>query len=119
MGPPCSTTLTGQVASGTTNDHYFDSPLDGGSMLTATLTWFRDRRINASNTAFDDRYDDLNLELRSLVDRIPASLISESSSLYNNSEHFSFGLPFTGDYALRLRCFNDVFDRAADAKQEL
>ena len=74
-------------------------------MLTATLTWFRDRRIDAANTLFDDSYDDLNLELWSVVDGGPTSLISESSSLYNESEHFSFALPFTGDYALRVRWF--------------
>jgi uncharacterized protein YjbI with pentapeptide repeats len=108
----------GQVVSGTTNDYYFDSPLDGGSMFTATLTWFRDRRINASNTVFDDSYDDLNLELWSVVGGTPTSLISESSSLYNESEHFSFALPVTGEYALRVRWFKEVFDRVVDANQE-
>ena len=108
----------GRVASGTTNDYFFDSPLTGGSTLTATLSWFRDRAINDSNTVFDDSYDDLNLELWSAVDGIPTSLISESSSLYNESEHFSFLLPFTGDYALRVRWFKEVFDRVADADQE-
>jgi hypothetical protein len=108
----------GQVVSGTTNDYFFDTPLGGGSTFTATLTWFRDRRINASNTVFDDSFDDLNLELWSVVDGIPTSLISESSSLYNESEHFSFALPATGEYALRVRWFKEVFDRVADANQE-
>jgi hypothetical protein len=108
----------GQVASDTTNDYFFDSPLTGGTTFTATLTWFRDRRINDSNTVFDDSFDDLNLELWSVVDGMPASLISESSSLYNESEHFSFALPFTGDYALRVRWFKELFDRVADANQE-
>jgi hypothetical protein len=108
----------GQVVSGTTNDYYFDSPLEAGTGLTATLTWFRDRRINSSNTVFDDSYDDLNLELWRLDDGIPESLISESSSLYNESEHFSFAVPETGDYALRVRWFKEVFDRVADADQE-
>jgi hypothetical protein len=79
----------------------------------------RDRRIDASNTVIDDSYDDLNLELWSVIDGTPASLISESSSLYNESEHFSFTLPATGEYALRVRWFNEVFDRVADANQEL
>src|SRR5262249_17712367 len=92
----------GQGVSGTTNNYYFNSPLDGGWTFTATLTWFRDRRINASNTVFDDSYDDLNLELWNVVDGTPTSLVSESSSLYNESEHFSFTLPSTGDYALRV-----------------
>jgi hypothetical protein len=108
----------GQVVSGTTNDYLFNSSLTGGSTFTATLTWFRDRRINDSNTVFDDSYDDLNLELWSVVDGTPTSLISESSSLYNESEHFSFALPATGDYALRVRWFKEVFDRVNDADQE-
>ena len=33
----------GEVVSTTTNDYFFDTPLLGGSTLTATLTWFRDR----------------------------------------------------------------------------
>jgi hypothetical protein len=109
----------GQVVSGTTNDYFFNSQLDGGSTFTATLTWFRDRRINDSNTVFDDSFDDLNLELWSVVDGTPTSLISESSSLYNESEHFSFALPATGDYALRVRWFKELFDRVGDADQEL
>jgi T5SS/PEP-CTERM-associated repeat protein len=109
----------GQVVSGTTNDYYFNSPFDEGATLTATLTWFRDRRINDSNTVFDDSFDDLNLELWSVVDGAPTSLISESASLYNESEHFSFALPSAGDYALRVRWHKEVFDRVADADQEL
>jgi hypothetical protein len=108
----------GQVVSGTTNDYFFESPLDAGSMFTATLTWFRDRRINDSNTVFDDSFDDLNLELWSVEDGTLTSLISESASLYNESEHFSFMLPAAGDYALRVRWFKEVFDRVADADQE-
>ncbi len=109
----------GQVVEGVTNDYFFAAPLDAGSMFTATLTWFRDRRINDFNTVFDDSYDDLNLELWSVVDGSIDSLISESSSLYNNSEHFSFALPANGDYALRVRWQSEVFDRIADANQEL
>ena len=60
----------------------------------------------------------MNLELWSVIDGTPTSLISESSSLYNESEHFSFALPFTGDYALRVRWFSEVFDMIGDADQE-
>jgi hypothetical protein len=108
----------GQVVGGTMNDYFFNSPFLGGSTFTATLTWFRDRRIDANNTLFDDSYDDLNLELWSVIDGTPTSLVSESSSLYNESEHFSFALPQTGDYALRVRWFNEVFDMVGDANQE-
>jgi Subtilase family len=108
----------GAVGDLTTNDYFFESPLMGGSTFTATLTWFRDRRINASNAVFDDSYDDLNLELWSVAGGAPASLISESNSLFNSSEHFSFALPFTGNYALRVRWFREVFDVVSDANQE-
>jgi hypothetical protein len=108
----------GEVANGTTNDYFFDSPLTAGSTFTATLTWFRDRRIDSGNNVFDDSYDDLNLELWSVVDGTPTSLIGESSSLYNESEHFSFALTASGDYALRVRWFKEVFDRVGDANQE-
>ncbi len=107
----------GKVASPATNDYFFDLPLMGGSTFTATLTWFRDRRIDPANNVYDDSYDDLNLELWSVVDGNPASLISESSSLYNESEHFSFTMPFTGDYVLRVRWFREVFDAIGDTNQ--
>jgi hypothetical protein len=109
----------GQVVNGTTNDYFFNSELTNGSTFTATLTWFRDRRMSNSNFAADDSFDDLNLELWSVVDGAPTALISESSSLYNESEHFSFTLPVTGDYALRVRWFKEVFDRVNDSDQEL
>jgi hypothetical protein len=108
----------GHVASGTTNDYFVNSELVNGSTFTATLTWFRDRRINTSNAVFDDSFDDLNLELWSVADGNPTALISESSSLYNETEHFSFALPQTGDYALRVRWLKEVFDRVSDADQE-
>jgi hypothetical protein len=109
----------GEVVSSATNDYYFDLPLLGGSTFSATLTWFRDRRIDGSNAVFDDSYDDLNLELWSVADGVPLSLIAESSSQYNESEHFSFLLPSSGYYALRIRWFGEIFDLIGDANQEL
>jgi hypothetical protein len=109
----------GQVVSGVTNDYFINSPLIAGSQLTATLTWFRDRRINASNTLNDDSYDNLDLELWNVVAGIPTTLVSESRSQYNSTEHFSFALAATGDYALRVRWFGELFDVVGDANQEL
>ncbi len=108
----------GQVVSGTTNDYFFNSPLLGGSTFTATLTWFRDRSVDAQNNLADLSYDDLDLELWSVVAGVPTSLISESSSTYNNTEHFSFTLPATTDYALRVRWAGELFDLIGDANQE-
>jgi hypothetical protein len=108
----------GRVTSGLTNDYFFKDALVGGSTLTATLSWFRDRRLDVGNNAFDESYDDLDLELWRVVSGVPTTLISESFSAFNNSEHFSFPLPSGGEYALRVRWFGDIFDLVADANQE-
>lgn len=109
----------GQVASGTPNDYFIGAPLLGGTTFTATLSWFRDRSVDASNNVFDESYDNLDLELWSVTDGNPDELISESASLYNNSEHFTLTLPRTGDYALRVVWFDELFDLVGDADQEL
>jgi hypothetical protein len=108
----------GQVVSGLTNDYFINAPLTAGTQLTATLTWFRDRRINDSNTLNDDSYDNLDLELWNVVAGIPTTLVSESRSQYNSTEHFSFSLPATGSYALRVRWLGERFDVVGDANQE-
>ena len=108
----------GQVASGVTNDYFFSNGLAGGTTLTATLTWFRDRQLFANNSISDLSYDDLDLELWRVVAGTPTALISESFSPFNNSEHFSFTVPASGDYALRVRWWGEVFDVASDANQE-
>ena len=108
----------GRVANGVTNDYFFQNELVGGSTLTATLSWFRDRRLDGANTAFDESFDDLDLELWRVVSGVPTMLISESFSAFNNSEHFSFALPTGGDYALRVRWFDDIFDLVTDVDQE-
>jgi hypothetical protein len=109
----------GQVMNGTPNDYYFSVPLAGGAQFTATLTWFRDRTIDISNNVIDFSYDNLDLELWQVAGGNFTTLISQSNSVYNNSEHFSFGLPTAGDYALRVRWFGEIFDQANDLNQEL
>jgi hypothetical protein len=108
----------GQVTSALTNDYFFDTPLLGGSMFSATLTWFRDRSVSANNTVSDLSYDDLDLELWSVLGGVPNHLISESFSAFNSSEHFYFALPASGDYALRVRWAGEIFDLIGDANQE-
>ena len=46
------------------------------------------------------------------------SLISESASRYNNSEHFRFTIPATGEYLLRVRWHEELFDLVGDANSE-
>jgi hypothetical protein len=103
----------GQVAEGTSTDYFITKPLDAGSELTATLTWFRDRNLFDTGNGFvftDEGFTDLDLEVWSVVDNAPSLLISESKSTFNNTEHLSFMLPTTGQYMLRVKWFQEIFD---------
>ncbi len=108
----------GRVAEGITNDYLLDGLLDGGSTFTATLTWFRDRQTSGLTSYYDASYDNLDLELWDAASGLAVDLISESNSLYNNSEHFSFAIPQTGSYLLRVRWTGELFDRVGDANAE-
>ena len=91
----------GEVVEGLTNDYLINGVLEAGSIFTSTLTWFRDRTILDATNFSDASYDNLDLELWSVLGGSPLSLISESTSLYNNTEHFHFSIPATGAYMLR------------------
>jgi hypothetical protein len=108
----------GRVAQGLTNDYLIDGLLDAGSTFTATLTWFRDRLTSGTTNFTDASYDNLDLELWSASSGSPTALISESLSLYNNAEHFSFAIPETGSYMLRVRWAGELFDLVSDPNQE-
>jgi hypothetical protein len=84
-------------------DYLLGSPLHAGQTLTATVTWFIDRSINADAlTASDDRFVNLDLQVWEMKDGSLAREVAESSSVYNNVEHLSFPVPEDGDYALRV-----------------
>jgi hypothetical protein len=108
----------GQVAQGTTNDYLITSPLQAGEIFTATLTWFRDRLLTSETSYSEASFDNLDLELWSTLAGSPASLISASNSTYNNTEHFNFTVPTTGQYMLRVRWFSEVFDIVGDTNIE-
>ncbi|MAE66474.1 MAG: hypothetical protein CMJ18_19570 [Phycisphaeraceae bacterium] len=107
----------GVVGQGQTNDYAIESNLVAGSTFSATLTWFRDRRLDGSNDGFDDSYDNLDLELWRIVDGGPDVLISESLSMYNSSEHFSFLIPTTSRYAVKVRWTQELFDVVGDLNE--
>lgn len=109
----------GLVMENLTNDYYLAGRLGENSIFTATLTWFRDRRQNGTTGYIDDSYDNLDLELWSASGGLAVALISESASLYNNSEHFYFAIPETGEYLLRVRWTGEHFDQIGDANQAL
>src|SRR3990170_94530 len=103
----------GKVAQGTTNDYFIGPLLANNDTFTATLTWFRDR-TGATSSYTDISYDNLDLELWSVESDVPTDLISDSISRYNSSEHFSFELPATGQYMLRVVWAEELFDISVD-----
>ncbi|HEX2475401.1 MAG TPA: S8 family serine peptidase [Lacipirellulaceae bacterium] len=108
----------GEVAEGLTNDYLISGILEAGSIFTSTLTWFRDRTILDVTNYRDASYDNLDLELWSVLGGSPLSLISESASIYNNTEHFHFSIPATGTYMLRVRWTGELFDMVSDVNRE-
>jgi hypothetical protein len=108
----------GLVTEGTTNDYLLDTPLRGGSLFTASLDWFRDRAPSGTTSFIDQSQDNLDLELWQSTAGVATSLIAESKSTYNNFEHFSFAIPTTGDYLLRVRWTSELFDTIADTNAE-
>lgn len=100
----------GRVVDGATNDYLLDLPLAGGSTFTATLDWFRRRETFGVTSYSDISFDNLDLELWSALGGSPTALVAESKSQYNNAEHFSFAIPSTGEYLLRVRLAGQVFD---------
>jgi hypothetical protein len=108
----------GEVAQGLTNDYLMNGTISAGTTFTATLTWFRDRVAVGATDFLDNSFDNLDLELWSAFGGVPLSLISESSSRYNNTEHFEFKVPTTGQYMLRVRWTDEVFDQIGDTDAE-
>jgi hypothetical protein len=108
----------GEVAEDVTNDYLINGVLEAGSVFTSTLTWFRDRTVLDVTNFRDASYDNLDLELWSALGDSPLSLISESASVYNNTEHFHFAIPATGKYMLRVRWTGELFDIVSDANSE-
>lgn len=111
----------GQVGQGITNDYLIANPLQAGSRFTATLTWFRDRTTNDTVNSYsytDASFDNLDLELWSTIAGVPVNLVSASNGRYNNTEHFKFAIPATGDYMLRVRWTEEMFDSVSDLNFE-
>jgi hypothetical protein len=108
----------GQVGQGITNDYIISDALEAGSNFAATLTWFRDRQTSGRTSYFEASFDNLDLEFWSASGGLPQSLISASNSRYNNTEHFSFSIPTTGQYMLRVRWVEELFDSVSDLNIE-
>lgn len=105
------------------NDYYFGDSLLGGSSFTATLNWMANRQYvstasGGTITANNLGLTDLNLQLWTVINGVPASIVAQSASLYNNTEHFSFLLPSTGNYMLRVVWAGERFDLAGNRSED-
>ena len=97
----------GSIQQGIDNVYPIDTPLEGGSDLTVTLTWFRDRTYNpATSAGSENAQADLDLIVR---DMVTDSIISESFSTYNLVEHLNFPLPATSRYQLEVHYSGNLF----------
>ena len=112
----------GHVAAGTPNKYVIDAPLHAGDTFTATLDWFVNTFFNTSATAdpttdsFSDAdlhqtyFDQLDLQVWSVIRGNLSTLIADSSSPYNNVDHLYFTIPADGDYALRISWIGTTYD---------
>jgi hypothetical protein len=108
----------GLVAQGTDNDYLIGQILPAGSKVNATLDWFRDRNTVGTTSFTEASFDNLDLELWEAVGGVATNLIAESKSIYNNSEHFSFNLPKSAQYLLRVHWMSELFDLVGDTNSE-
>ena len=87
-------------------DYAIDSPLEAGSMLTASLTWFRhvgrtdngDGKIDSDDQFFLSEAID-NLDLQLLAD---GQIVAQSQSFFDNVEHLWTEVSADVSYTLRV-----------------
>ena len=102
----------GHALLGIDNSYVISEWLRGGTTLTASLTWLRNRAFDSASLLIDDiAQADLNLSVWALDDSDQfTTLIARSESLYNTVEHLSFTLPNSGFYGLRIEYPLNTFD---------
>lgn len=100
----------GSVSPLAQNSYAILDPLKAGTTFTATLSWFRDRSFLNNSAVTDNAFRDLDLQV---WDASFTTLIAQSISNYNDSEHLSFTLPSDGLYALRVVYDQTIFGTAA------
>lgn len=104
------------------NDYFIDTALQGGTTFTATLTWFVGREwietfSNGNINATDQYFTDLSLELWSVNGGLSDQLIAESDAKFISTEHFSFLLPQTNEYLLRVNWEGERYDFTNNTSQ--
>ncbi len=101
-----------EIDQGGVLEYTFDEELLGGTTFTATLNWFVGYQYDYSadaTLALFGSFIDLDLSLFRL-DEGQETLIAQSVSAFNNTEHLSFTLPSTGEYLLRVDWFGENYN---------
>jgi subtilisin family serine protease len=94
-------------AVGQANDYPMLVALMGGTPLTVTVDWFRNRSVNVgAGTALDIGFANLDLQV---WDNTFSTLYGSSQSLYNDVEHLYLTVPATGLYGLRVAYTGQMF----------
>ncbi len=107
----------GNSVLGVTNDYAITGELTGGSTLTTTLDWLRNRSFNVATLTYSDvAQANLDVSVWQLDGgEAFTTLIARSESLYNTVEHLSFTIPSTGRYGLRVEYPANTFDNTTGA----
>jgi Subtilase family len=94
------------------NDYAITDPLQGGTFLDVTLTWFRDRDVDDMNQiGTDDGQANLDLQIWNSTF---TNLLASSESIYNTSEELHFDLPTDGNYGIRVLYTDQIFGTPQD-----
>jgi hypothetical protein len=87
---------------------YMVGTLEAYSDLNVTLNWYRERGVTPGTLATVD-ISMANLTLQVLDLSNGETLIAESESLYNLTEHLSFMIPTAAEYAIRVLHEGNIF----------
>jgi len=92
-----------------TEDYTFEEPLEGGSYLSATLSWDRNVELSSSDEYFDlgesfvsSPLGNLDLYLMPANTDDIAQSVWSSTSLEDSLEHIFIPIPTTGKYKIRV-----------------
>jgi hypothetical protein len=101
----------GAVGVGGQTDYTFSAPLAGRTEFQVSLDWFTHGAFDAvTDTGTRSAFANLDLQVWRVIDGSFATLVAESSSLYNNAEFLRFTLAPGGLYGLRVRLPGMIYD---------
>jgi len=111
----------GLAAEGSPVDYILDRVLDAGTMFTVTLTWWADSDFNLATLSTPQfaTFDNLDVQVLEVINGVPATVVAQSISTYNSTEHLHFTLPRDGVYDVRVLWQGEVFDLVNAPNNEL